>query len=396
MSGCIVVLSEGTNRERWISSAVEMGLKINEFDFLPNILHVICAPSVLPRSLKLECDIVDPDDCKILGAADQSLIIESDLSGANWGIARTISRERPWSASLNFPVESSFRATLNGEGVDYYSFDSGVLVDHIEFSDRVSIVYEIYSTGGDGDDNGHGTQTASLSCGGTVGIARRSNIFSIKILNSANTGTTAELLSGINAMLTHYSTRSNPAVANLSLVGYPSSVSSAITSMINAGIVVVACAGNKGANLDTSDNYPAESDPLVIVVGGTNMLDGPYYSNAIDSLTAWGNRVDVSAPSQRVYAATIGAGGDSYAVVNGTSYGCGIASGVVACSLQGRGKLSGRSDVSSVRNHIILSATTGRLKQWSNDDNNFTEYLKLPDRILYMDPEASAPIDFLD
>lgn len=391
MSGCIVVLADGVNRSNWISSATEMGLKLTEFDYIPNVLQVDCAPSDLPEILNEDCDSVEPDDLPVEIAAEQNMFIESNLSGANWGIARTIRRDKPWGNSLHFPVESSFMSNLTGDGVDYYSLDTGVLIDHVEFSGRASVIYEIYPTDGAGDDNGHGTFTASMSCGDTVGFARKSNIFSLKVLDDKNNGTNANLVSGINFLLSHYSERSNPAVVNVSIVSSSASASAAVSAMINSGLVVVACAGNKGENIDISPVYPAKSDPLVIVSGGTNMLDSVYYVDPLTNCSNWGDSVSVSAPSQFVYGATIGENGHSYRIGSGTSYGCGMVSGVVACILQGRDKLINRNQVEAIKNHIMFSATTGRLKQWSNDDNNFSPFIKLPDRILYMNPDATAP-----
>lgn len=325
------------------------------------------------------------EDSEVRGASEFEVALTSNLSGGgSWGVARHIRRRAPWpTRRLQFPWTTYYRCARDGTGVDVYSLDTGLRTTHEQFSGRATMVWEGVSSGGVGDNNGHGTGTGSCAVGTTVGFASGSLIWGFKCLGSDNTGSASTLITGMGEVLTHYNDRSatnRPAVLNMSLVFSSGSFSTAVAALIDAGVVVVACAGNSRRDLATITVFPAESDPDVLVVGGINAADWPYYYNASGS--NWGARVDVSAASSRVVCAGNGAD-DAYQTVNGTSFGCGLTTGAVACMLQGHSRLTSRAEVQAVRAHVRATATIGRItNSWG---------ITLPDRILYLNPDIEAP-----
>lgn len=381
MSGVLVVIRESADREAWLTALTATGLAFTEFDALHRIFRVDgVTPATFPLRRSRMVVSVEPDDLPIRGA-EQALAIDAALSGASWGIARVIRRRPPWPVTrLQFPRTTYFRCERDGTGVDIYSIDSGVLATHDEFTGRVTNVY------GGTDQYEHGTFVMGCAAGATVGIARGALIFSFRVLDSSGAGTNTDLINGLNAALSHYTGRAGtnrPAVVNMSLVGASSTINSAVSSLISAGMVVVACAGNVKQDLGTVNAFPAESDPDILVIGGIGPADLPYYAHAGGS--NYGTRVDVNAPSQALYACGISSDSAYVTGPNGTSFGTGYASGVVACLLQGHPRLTTRAKVQAVRAHVLSTATTGRLRSAPSLG------LTLPDRLLYLDPNQTAP-----
>lgn len=137
--------------------------------------------------------------------------------------------------------------------------DSGIDGDHREFRGRVvrggfDHVNEDFDPE---DDQSHGSY-----CSGLIG-ARANNRFSVagiswwpgilpvKVLNSANSGTTVDLADGLR-----FAARSGADVASLSLIRYPdnSTLSSAVAFAAESGVLLIGCNGNDG---NATLNYPA-------------------------------------------------------------------------------------------------------------------------------------------
>lgn len=309
----------------------------------------------------------------------QVLSIAEDLAGGNWGLARVIRRDAPWPTSqLQFPQTTFFESNRDGQGVDLYILDVGYVIEHEEFGDRLTILSN--SAG----DNTHAVAITSLAAGNTVGVARGADIF----YSSNTSGTQAQLQN----ILSHYRNRAvlnRPAVINMSFSGttyYPE-----VDEMLDEGLVVVASAGNTGIDVMSGVRYPSNLDD-VIVVGAVGPGDHAAYFTRVDgslSLSNHGVRVDVSAPGQYLYCA--GAASTSqYVVFSGSSSGAAaLTTGAVACILEGRDRLTTRAQVQAIRNHVRNTATTGRLISSEGADPTYLG--TLPDRILYLDPYATAP-----
>lgn len=385
--GSIVVITEDQDRDQFIAALKAAQLPYEDFGALRRHFRLPeHSPDQVPFLPGVE--VIEPDDLEFRSALDQPFTLARNMTGANWGLLRLCRRDPPWNPARldgSLPLDTFYRQGEKiGTGVAFYIIDSGVRLTHDEFGGRASTVYEAYSSGGVGDDNGHGTGVAAQAAGATRGAARGATIYSFKGLDSSNSGGTTQILNCMAEVLSHYIARTAPAVLNMSIVSTSSSYNSAVTDLINAGVVVVCCAGNSKENLGATNVYPAESDADVIVVGGINTADGPYFTGS--GGTNWGTRVDVSAAAAFVDAARNG-GDSDYLVVNGTSFASPIVAGLAACLLQGESKLTGRSQVQTVRNYIRNTATTGRI------DLPHPEFgLQLPDRIAYLDPNHTGSI----
>ena len=113
----------------------------------------------------------------------------------NWGLARGISRTENFGI-LN--TATTFTYNLDGSGVDVVIVDTGIIKYHPEFSVNadgtggtrvVDINWSQFGvmtgiTSSMGDNDGHGTNCASISCGNTNGWAKGAAIYAINILDN--------------------------------------------------------------------------------------------------------------------------------------------------------------------------------------------------------------------
>ncbi|MCA9956901.1 MAG: S8 family serine peptidase, partial [Anaerolineales bacterium] len=126
------------------------------------------------------------------------------------------------------------------------------------------------------DPHGHGTMMASLigndtkDANGYMGVAPKVQFIDVRALDAEGKGTYTDIIEGLNWILANKD-RYNIRVVNLSLLGGISSpywadpINQAVEALWDAGIVVVAAAGNGGP--DPMTIAAPGNDPFVITVG---------------------------------------------------------------------------------------------------------------------------------
>lgn len=140
-------------------------------------------------------------------------------SNINWGLVRHSNVD----SKNNSTAE--YQYTLDGTGVDVLISDSGIQVDHPEFTDSngVSRVKQIewgniyaplQSKGGYVDNDGHGTNVAGIATGKTYGWAKNSDIYSLY----APFASPSPVLDHFEGILRWHRTKNNnrPTVVNMS------------------------------------------------------------------------------------------------------------------------------------------------------------------------------------
>lgn len=162
------------------------------------------------------------------------------------------------------------------------------------------------------DGNGHGTHVAGTIGGTKYGVAKRTTLLGVKVLNASGSGTNSGVISGMNFVVTDARTRSCPngVVVNMSLGGSTSTaVNNAARAITSAGHFLAVAAGNSNAN---AASFSPASEPSACTVGATTSTDAKAsYSN-------YGALVDVFAPGSGILSAWIG--GTTASV----SFACGI------------------------------------------------------------------------
>jgi len=181
---------------------------------------------------------------------------------ASWGL------DRIDQASL--PLDSSYTAEPGATVVTTYVIDTGVLVGHTQFGDRLLPGYDVIGGVGTGSDcHGHGTHVAGTVAGSTYGVLPTALVVPIRVLDCNGSGWSSQIVSGINWVIADHG--SGPAVINMSLGGGSSySIDDAVARAVADGITVVVAAGN--ANADACNYSPARA-PSAITVGSTGRSD---------------------------------------------------------------------------------------------------------------------------
>lgn len=84
-----------------------------------------------------------------------------------------------------------------GEGVNVYVIDTGINTEHIEFQGRANWGKTVPANDDDEDGNGHGTHCAGTIASRKYGVAKKANVFAVKVLGSNGSGTMSDVLGGV-------------------------------------------------------------------------------------------------------------------------------------------------------------------------------------------------------
>ncbi|KAH9883883.1 peptidase S8/S53 domain-containing protein [Xylariomycetidae sp. FL2044] len=212
---------------------------------------------------------------------DAVITIQATQEDADWGLAR-LSNTEPGSTTYTYDDSA-------GEGTCAYVVDTGIDVDHEEFEGRASFLAN-YADSDDTDGHGHGTHVAGTIGSVTYGVAKKTTLFAVKVLDSSGSGTNSGVIAGMEFVAEDASGQDCPngVVVNMSLGGSSSSaINEAAANIVDAGLFLAVAAGNDGA--DASNSSPA-SEESACTVGATTIDDElAYYSN-------YGSVVDILAP----------------------------------------------------------------------------------------------------
>ncbi len=267
-------------------------------------------------------------------------------------------------ASANAPDLSQPSITYNrkGEASIVYVVDSGIKIDHPDFVG--ANVSSIYSFNGDeADYNGHGTALASVISGRTCGLTD-APVKSVKIFQDGTPTLQSHILAAMNAIM--LDAASNPGkihIANMSwVIAKNNYIEDKIRFMINAGIYVIASAGNNGTSIE--DVTPA-SMPEAFTIGSYGQDFQPSdFSNFTGDISTTPGQVnsgalDSWAPGENIRVALIN---NSFGIANGTSIATAIQSAALAFNTHlltlSDGTVPPIFDPSDSRN--ILIASTGK------------------------------------
>jgi subtilisin len=239
-------------------------------------------------------------------------------------------------------VDGELSSTVSGNGsgavdVDIAVIDTGIDLDHPDLEARHGINCVSPGTPAE-DDNGHGTHVAGTAAArdnatGVVGVAPGARVWAVKVLNAAGSGTTSQIVCGIDWVTRNAATIE---VANMSLggaspVGSISTCSSsfdpmhpAICASVRAGVTYAVAAGNSAAN--ANGHVPA-TYPEVITVsaladfngkpgGGAPATCRADQDDTFANFSNYGGDVDLIAPGVCILSTHLGGG---YTTFSGTS-----------------------------------------------------------------------------
>jgi cerevisin len=264
-------------------------------------------------------------------------------------------------------------AADGGEGVDVYVIDTGTNYEHVDFEGRAHWGKTIPANDADEDGNGHGTHCSGTVAGKKYGVAKKANVYAVKVLRSNGSGTMADVVKGVEWAANAHTEKVKKgkkgfkgSAANMSLGGGKSpALDRAVNGAVEAGIHFAVAAGND--NADSCNYSPAAAD-LAITVGASALDDSrAYFSN-------FGKCNDIFAPGLSIQSTWIGS---KYAVntISGTSMASPHIAGLLAYYLSLQPAKDSAYAVAEItpkelKKNIISIATKGALSDVPSDTEN--------------------------
>jgi len=212
-------------------------------------------------------------------------------------------------------INGDLSKTRSGDGEGAVNIDVAVIDTGIYNHPDLNVVGGTNCSTGKhyNDGNGHGTHVAGTIAAkdntfGVVGVAPGANLWAVRVLNNAGSGSWASVICGVDFVT---SKSSIIKVANMSLGGSGSvgscndgGLHEAICNSVNAGVTYVVTAGNKSD--DAANQVPAAYDEVITVSaladfngelgGGANPTCGTDVDDTLADFSNFGADVDIIAP----------------------------------------------------------------------------------------------------
>lgn len=239
-----------------------------------------------------------------------------------WGVDR-INAEFVWNGTEG---GSDVVAGRNaGKGINISILDTGIDYNHPDLANNYRGGYDLVNNDADPmDDNGHGTHCAGIVAAvdndiGVIGTAPEVYLYAVKVLGSSGSGHISDVVAGIQ-----WSVDNNIDIISMSFGSGSGSMAleKACENAYNAGLLLVAAAGNDGNRGGSGDNvdYPARYDSVIAVAA----IDS---NNKRASFSSTGPAVELAAPGVEINSTDRGGG---HTIKSGTSMACPHVTGTAA------------------------------------------------------------------
>ncbi len=258
-----------------------------------------------------------------------ALATATQIAPPSWGLDR-IDQRPP-------ALDGLYRYAGDGAGIHVFVIDTGIRSTHVDLGGRVDTAVA-FSTVDDGlgteDCNGRGTGVADVIGGTLYGVAKGVTLHPVRVAGCAGTAAALDAAAAVDwvtdTVLAHR--KGNPAARwravidlSLSFPGTATTLNQAISRALEADIVVVAAAGDQGADR-CQLLQPVLSVAGVIVVGAMGESGGRAPSSNL------GSCLDLFAPGVDIPAAAA-AGDSSQALLSGTAAAAAHVAGAAALYL---------------------------------------------------------------
>lgn len=276
------------------------------------------------------------------------------LNNTGQSFHRTNSISQVGTAGIDINWQPAFSQTnLRGDNTIVAILDSGLSSNHPDIfpnlwtnpeeptfdgldNDSNNLVDDVHgwnfinNTNQFADDLGHGTFAAGLIGSinddhGIVGIAPQTSIMPLKVLNAQGNGSTTNVIRAINYAVAHGAN-----VINMSFGGANASTAPLITACNDAkqaGVVLVAAAGNSNLSIEDNDFSPANIESVIAVGSIDSNGSKASFSNTGNKLSVvapgvflLGTRAHTPQESNTMVLNDGAIAPDGYIIASGTSY----------------------------------------------------------------------------
>ncbi|MDC6170599.1 S8 family peptidase [Paucibacter sp. XJ19-41] len=208
-----------------------------------------------------------------------------------------------------------------GRGIKVAVLDTGIDWNHPDLKANVkgAVSFVPGETAMDGNSHGThcaGTIGAAINGAGVVGVAPEASLYGVKVLANNGSGQYSWIIAGIN-----WAIQNKMQIVSMSLGGggAPAALEAICDAAYNAGVLLVAAAGNAGPGANTVI-YPGKYKRVIAVSAIDN-------SNVIASFSSRGPEIEIAAPGVQVLSTVPGGG---YGQKSGTSMACPHVAGAAA------------------------------------------------------------------
>jgi len=319
-------------------------------DEFSKIIHTFNIGDFNGFSAKLTPNLLEQEKSSpLIAHIEQDAVIRvaqscTEQNNAVWGLDRVAERE--------IYLDGIYRYGSTGLGVDAYVVDTGINIAHKDFGGR-AIWGANFADNINSDCNGHGTHVAGTIGSNTYGVAKKSTLIAVKVLDCDGSGTNAGVIAGVNWVVSSAGIRKRPSVANMSLGGGRSTaLDNAVAAAIAKGVTFAVAAGNENADACTS-SPAAVTTAITVGATGTDSEQASQVDNRA-YFSNFGTCVTLFAPGLMIQSTWIGANNNEILTISGTSMATPHVAGVIAAYLQNN-----------------INATPKQIKTWlvSNGSN---------------------------
>jgi thermitase len=253
-------------------------------------------------------------------------------------------------------MREAWEITTGSPTISIAIIDTGIRMEHPEFTGRIllnqnevingidddgnGLIDDFYgwdfvnNNNNPSDDNGHGTNVTGITVAnsnngiGYAGVDWNCKLLPLKVLDSEGSGSYSNMISSV-----YYSISRSVDVISMSIggSGYSAAFHEAAIAAYNANIPFLACMMNFNSNVPY---YPA-AFPQVIAVGSTDPDDkrsSPFFWDP-SSGSNYGNHIDVVAPGNFIYGLSHWSNTDYDGYWGGTSQATPLVAGIVTLML---------------------------------------------------------------